>query len=125
MGELMAGILALAAIEGLYLAYVGYPLFLIGQAFDLNHRWMAFVPVLGYFVLTSAGQTTHWSLALLLIPLVNIIVLPYLWARVCDESGQSEARGWLTLVPILNIIMHWVISTSAVRTMAPRPQPSQ
>lgn len=59
------------------------------------------------------------------MPLANIIVGPYLWSRVCDESGQSEVKGWLTLVPILNIVMYWVIATTAIKTMAPTSQLSQ
>lgn len=59
MGDLLAVILAFAAVEGIYLAVIGYPLFLLGQAFNLNHRWMAFVPLLGFFVLTSAAEMTH------------------------------------------------------------------
>lgn len=113
-------VIALVIVYAIYLALFGYPVVLIGQSYDFDHRWMGWVPVLGLFVLTSAADMTHWYVLLFVVPLVNIIAGPYLWARICLETGQNEVKGWLTLVPVLNIIMIWSIALGTART-TPRP----
>ena len=86
---------------------------IIGQRFDLDHKWMAFVPVLGFFVLTSAAGLTHWFVLVIFIPFINWLVAPILFTRICRATGQNEIKGWLTIVPILGWIMTWAIAYDA------------
>jgi len=108
-GALLFGLTILLALW----IFLAWPTFIIGQRFDLDHKWMAFVPVLGFFVLTSAAGLTHWFVLVIFIPFINWLVAPILFTRICRATGQNEIKGWLTIVPILGWIMTWAIAYDA------------
>ncbi len=89
------------------LAYVYFSLclYFIAKKTQTRHAWLAWVPLVNIFLMCSIGKIRFWWLLLLLVPLVNIVIMFFMWYKIIKARGKP---GWLVLllvVPLVNYIV--------------------
>lgn len=65
--------------------------------------FVVWIPVAQFIPLMRVAQMPLWTLILLLIPLINLVVLLVLWAKICVALGKNPWLVVLWLVPVANL----------------------
>jgi hypothetical protein len=93
----------------------------IARRVDVPHGWRAWVPLLQAMLLADlAAVSQAWFFALL-VPLVNLVVLVWLWSRILKRVAMSSGWAALMWMPFLNAP---VLAYLASRRDFNKPQPS-
>jgi hypothetical protein len=69
-----------------------------------NPGVLIWIPFVHFIPLLEIAQMPVWTIILLFIPLVNVVWLIWLYAKICIARGKS---GWLVImlfIPIANLI---------------------
>ena len=91
------------AYFALYL-YFSYCVYRIACKAEVDHAWLAFVPVLQFFILVEAsGKSWMWLLGLM-IPVVDILALVVIGMGLADQRGRNSWLGILLAIPGLNLL---------------------
>lgn len=105
---MFAGMMMVVLAVGLvfYLFYA-FCMFKIGQKLDVPYSWLAFVPVANSFwPLVGAAGKPWWWIFLMLVPLVQIIVIFYLFMCVAENLGKNK---WVALILQITLIGYLVL----------------
>ncbi len=88
---------------------VGVPAFVVGQRRGVEAPGIAFVPLVGAWIviLRSIGRS-GWLAVLALIPLVSLGL--YIWVAFTVPAEHDRTRWWTLpfLIPGANIVAFWV-----------------
>ena len=106
-----------------------YPVYVIAKRLETEPPWLAFVPLANLALLAGLASDSRepslgrgallWSV--LEIPYINLFALAAVWANVSVNTGRSALWGWLTIVPVLNLMLYWVIAWRALPRTARVP----
>jgi hypothetical protein len=77
----------------------------IAKKLGSNETWMAWVPVLNFYLMCRLAGRPAWWLVLLLIPGVNIVIGIIVWMKICELRGRPNWWAVLFLIPVLNIVI--------------------
>jgi hypothetical protein len=64
---------------------------------------LIWIPIVQIIPLLQVAKMPVWMIVLLLIPIVNLVIIIMLWAKICVARGKS---GWLVIllfIPIANV----------------------
>ncbi len=88
---------------------VTFPVFVIGKRRDQKNAWVAFIPLLGpWIVLFEAIGRTGWLSLMVFIPWVGALVAA-IWTAV-EMPSHHHRSGWWTLallIPGVNLLAYW------------------
>jgi len=85
----------------------------IAERTGTPHSWMAWIPLLNIYLFCKiAGHSGFWVLAILLIPLLNIIIAIWFWVDIAKRRSKSEIYGILMIIPIINLIIIGILASS-------------
>lgn len=89
------------------LAYVYFSLCLYFMALktQTRHAWLAWVPVANIFLMCTIGKIRFWWLLLLLVPLVNIVIMFFMWYKIIKARGKPWWLLILLFVPLVNYVV--------------------
>ncbi len=89
------------------LAYVFFSLCLYFMALktQTRHAWLAWIPVANIFLMCSIGKIRFWWLLLLLVPLVNIVIMFFMWYKIIKARGKPWWLLILLFVPLVNYVV--------------------
>jgi len=65
---------------------------------------LIWIPIAQIIPLLQVAKMPAWMIILLLIPIVNLVIIIMMWAKICVALGKS---GWLVIllfIPIANVI---------------------
>ena len=113
MGGLFAGfaMIFLAIYIALYV-YGCLCLFLIAKKLNVPAPWTAWIPFVQVWTLVTSAGKPWWWILLLLIPVLNLIVLIYLWVCITEKLGRNKWLGLLILAPIVNLVFIGILAFS-------------
>jgi hypothetical protein len=100
------GLIALGLIFVFALAlYVFYCFCLkrICEKCGVNPGVLIWIPIVQLIPMLQIAGMATWMLILFFIPLVNLVVLVMLWAKVCSARGKSPWLVIMMFIPIVNI----------------------
>jgi len=66
---------------------------------------LIWIPVVQFIPLLRVAQMADWMLILLLIPVVNVVAMLMLWARICTALKKSPWLAASLFVPVVNFIL--------------------
>jgi len=107
-GQVVALLIALGVnLVVIILAYLYFSLCLYFMALktQTRHAWLAWVPVAGIFLMCSIGKIRFWWLLLLLVPLVNIVIMFFMWYKIIKARGKPWWLLILLFVPLVNYVV--------------------
>ena len=104
----------------LYL-YFSYCVYRIARKAEVDHAWLAFVPLLQLFILVEAsGKSWPWLLGLM-IPVVDILALVVIGMGLADQRGRNSWLGILLAIPGLNLLFLTYLAFFEKEVPAPLP----
>lgn len=101
--------------------YYAVCLFLIARKTATSMPWLAFVPVVnGFWPFVGASGKPAWWMALMLVPVVNIVVAVYLWMLISERLGRGRIFGLLiALVPVVNLVLLGLLAFKGAEAAPP------
>lgn len=106
-------------------AYFAICLMKIAKKTGTDNAWMAWLPILNFFLMVNVSGKSLWWFLLLFIPIVNIIILVIIWMAIAKRLGKPEWLGILMIVPIANLIVPGYLAFSSSEVGADYQQPTQ
>jgi hypothetical protein len=87
------------------LAHVMISICVFVIAYKSGHEWswLAFIPLANIWLLFNMADASLWYLLLFLIPIVNIAVYVWLWARIAENTNKPSWLGLLMILPVINV----------------------
>jgi uncharacterized membrane protein YhaH (DUF805 family) len=104
----MGSLALILLVVAVFIALV-FPVFVIGRRRDLRNPWVAFIPLLGvWIVLFEAVDKSGWYSLLAFVPYVGTLVL-LIWTAVELPSNHGRSRWWtlLLMIPGVNLVGYW------------------
>ena len=101
----MGPILLLYAMALLAYAFSCYCYKRICQKAGQTPGALIWIPVVQFIPLLRVAQMADWMLILLLIPVVNVVAMLMLWARICTALKKSPWLATSLFVPVVNFIL--------------------
>jgi len=99
---------AIALAFYVYFAFMQYKLaHITGPSKD---AWWAFIPIMNTILLINMARKPMWWLALLFIPIVNVVAFFMLWHATAVNAGKSGFWGILVMVPFINVVAMFVLA---------------
>lgn len=99
----MEGLIGLVLGIGFYVFYC-YCLKLICEKCGKNPGVLIWIPILQIIPMLEVAGLPVWYIVLLLIPLVNIVVMVYMYWKICERRGKPGYVSLMIFVPFLNIV---------------------
>jgi hypothetical protein len=99
---------------------VSAPVFVIGRRRGLQNPWVAFIPLLGiWIVLFESMGRSGWLSALVFIPTIGPIAV-LVWTAVQVPPHHGRSRWWTLafIVPGVNLIGYWFYAFTLPREPA-------
>ncbi len=88
-------------------------LMVIASKTGTPNGWFAFIPILNLYLLCKvAGHSGWWMLAILFVPLLDIIVTIWFWVDIAKRRNQQAWLGILMIIPIANLIIPGILAFS-------------
>ena len=101
---------------------VNWPAYKVGDRLGVPDPWLAFIPVVGpYIVIWRSIGSSAWNTLLLFIPLVGLGAAIWLAYTVPQRHGRSTAWCLWFLIPGLNIVGFWVYALTLSPHFALKP----
>jgi hypothetical protein len=107
--ESVYAVVSMILFLGTVLAIVGIPGYVLAKRRGLKNPIVAFVPLVGlWIVLFESIGRSGWLALLAFIPYVGLLVLP-LWTGLEMPARHGRSRWWsaILVVPILNLVGYW------------------
>jgi hypothetical protein len=88
---------------------LGVPVYVIGRRRGLKNPWVAFLPILGiWIVLLEAMGKSGWYALIAFVPYVGTLGL-LVWTAIELPARHGRSRWWTAalIVPVANIVGYW------------------
>jgi len=122
--------------------YFAVCLMFLGRKTQTPHRWMAWVPVLNFLLLCRIARKPNWWVIFVVLPIIFnlftfyfvssenvlfvlilsliqiltslalIIITIILWVSVAKMRGKPAWWGFLTIIPIVNLVIMGILAFS-------------
>lgn len=79
--------------------------FIIAKKLDIPSPWIAFVPIIQIWTFVRCAGKPWWWILLLLIPLINIILIIYLYMCIAENLGKNKWLGLIVLIPYIGALI--------------------
>ena len=116
----MAGILMVIVVVALILCITGVPGYVIAQRRGIGNPWMAFIPMLGLWIVVfeSLGRSGLLALLMLFQPIALVFMI---WTAIEVPPRHGRSRWWTAalFIPGLNLIAYWVYAFTLPRQVRP------
>ena len=88
-------------------------LMVIADKTETPNGWLAFIPILNVYLFCKvAGHSGWWTLAILFVPLLDIVLTIWFWVEIARRRNQSSILGILMIIPIVNLVIAGIIAFS-------------
>jgi membrane associated rhomboid family serine protease len=106
----------------LLVPFMGWPTYVIGERLDVANPKLAFIPLVGpYIVIWRSIGSSGLKVLFLWIPVVNLAMLIYLAYTVPTRHGRSQAWTLWFVIPLLNIVGFWVYAYTLTPSSTSNP----
>lgn len=100
VAKILSSLFIVLIIISLYLSFCHH---LIAKKLDVPMPWLAWVPLANFWIMVKSAGKPDWWTVLLLVPLVNAVLLVYLYMCMAENLGKNKMLGLLTLLPLVNL----------------------
>lgn len=90
--------------------YVSLALQTIATKTNTANGWLAWIPLVNWFLMLSIAKKPMWWFILLLVPFVNIVIIIMVWMAMAEARGKPNWWGILIIVPVANIVVPGVLA---------------
>lgn len=97
---------------GLYV-YMSLCLQVIAKKTGTSNGWLAWIPIINFFLWLKVARRPMWWFILLLIPFVNIIITVIGWMDIAKLRQKAGWWGVMFIIPVMNLIAPGYLAFSA------------
>ena len=102
---LAGGMLMVVFVIGLaFYAYFCLALYTIANKTHTENAWMAWIPIVHYFLMVNIAKKPAWWFLLFLVPFVNLVIAVIVWMAIAEVRGKPSWWGIMMIVPLMNLI---------------------
>ena len=65
---------------------------------------LVWIPIVQIIPLLQVAGMAVWMIVLFLIPLVNLVVVVMMWAKICAARGKSPWLAVMLFIPFANLV---------------------
>jgi len=100
----------------LILSFIAYsimyslPLYIIAQRSGHEYAWIAFVPIVDFWLMCDLADVSVWIGLFWIIPPLGLLATIYLWSRLAENTNKSPLWGILMIVPIVSIFVSFYLA---------------
>lgn len=94
-----------------YYLLIGHTLMSTARRLDVGHRWRAWLPLLQVTLMIELAQVSLWVLLFFCVPILNLLVIPFLWTRILPKLSMSSWWAIGLSLPLLNAPMLAYVSS--------------
>ena len=107
----MFGVWEVLLFSILVYAWAAFCLMTIAEKAGTPESWLAWIPLLNIYLFCKiAGHSGLWVLAILFVPILNIIIAVWFWIEIAIRRNKPELYGILMIVPVVNLLMMGLIA---------------
>jgi len=124
-----AGYIVYTTLAVLIFLYLGYCLRGLAIKFDKPHNWLAWIPIVRFYLAAEIVDGGIGWFLLMICPVVQIVAFLIYFMKLARKCGMHWAYGLLLLVPVLQFVMLWIFAFSEAPPpkepegeIAPQPQ---
>lgn len=110
--ETLVVLAVMLIVIGIALVLFCYPLFVIAKKTGAQYPYIAFIPLLNYYLMCKISGRPVWWILLFLIPFVNMVIDIIVWTDIAKVRQKPAWLGLLVVVPLLNLFMMWYVALS-------------
>jgi hypothetical protein len=94
-------------IAALIVAYIYFAIALqaIAKKTRAENTWWAWVPILQIVLSLKIARKPVWWIVLCIIPVVNVVILTFIWMGVAKAVGKPSWLGILFIVPVMGPVI--------------------
>lgn len=85
--------------------YLSYCVMILSQKNGKPGGIWSFIPIANIFILIGAAKKPYWLFILFFIPLINIVVMIYIWMEIAKLRNHPYWLGILIILPIADLIL--------------------
>lgn len=86
-------------------AYLAYCLQIIASKTQTENGWLAWIPIVNFFLMCKVANRPIWWALLIFIPFVNIFILIALWMAIAAARNKPVWLGIFIIIPLANLIL--------------------
>jgi uncharacterized protein DUF5684 len=107
-------------------AVIGIPAYVVGERRRVESPWLAFVPLVGpYIVILRSIGRSGWLSLLMLIPLIDIVFGIWLAFTVPAAHRRETAWGIAFIIPLVDLVAFYVYAFTLEETRAAGAPPGE
>ncbi len=96
--------------------FTGWLLYRIGKRLNYPNSWYAWIPFLNIYMMCELGEKdmTYFLLTLLftfVCGIVATVMLIIAWMRIAERCGKESWWGILTIIPIVNWVIMYILGS--------------
>jgi ribosomal protein S27AE len=100
------------SIMAAFYVYSSLALMLIAKKTNTPNSWMAWIPVLNFYLMVKIAQKSLIWFIMFFLPFLNIVAMVLVWGEISEKRGKPAWFGLLMLVPVANLILIGVLAFS-------------
>ena len=85
--------------------YMALAVMTIAQKTKTKHPWLAWIPIVNIFYVFHVGGKSAWYTLLLIIPIVNLIMMIWIWMKIAERRNKPNYWGIFMIIPLFNIVV--------------------
>jgi len=85
--------------------YLSLALHIIAKKTATPLGWLAWIPIVNFYLMNRIAGRPGWWFWLFLIPWVNMVIAVIVWMGIAKVRNKTEWLGLLLLIPIVNFIL--------------------
>ncbi len=90
--------------------YFSYSLMIIAKKTSTKDEWMAWIPIVNFYLMCKIAKKPGWWMILFFILLVNLIFIVIVWMEIAKTRHKPGWLGILILFPGINLIIPGILA---------------
>jgi|SRR3989344_7893219 len=96
--------------------YTSLVLMTIAKKTNTEGAWMAWVPILNFYLMTKIGSVPWWTILIFIIgfsfPIISAAITIWWWWKIAEARGKPGWWALLFLIPLVGFVMMGMIAWS-------------
>jgi hypothetical protein len=83
---------------------------IIAKKTSTKDEWLAWIPIVNFYLMCKIAKKPGWWIVLFFIPLVNLIFIVIVWMEIAKTRNKPGWLGILIILPGINLIIPGILA---------------
>lgn len=85
-------------------------LYIIANKTYTPNAWLAWIPIVNFYLACKVADKPGWWLVLFFIPIVNVVIGIIVWMGIAVARNRPSWLGILMIIPVVNLIIPGILA---------------